>query len=218
MAEGENTQEPRRLSRRELLKKAVPWVTVTAITAFHYPILKALFGDAGSIIRCLMSPTSEFKNIQTEALKDSYDEALIVVHPGFGLSFSPKQIGEKEGYRNYLTKLKEKIEEARKDEKLVIFLIGADDMRKGKFAEGLKFSDADVAVVTNTGSPLPIACVETPEGKFLYQRTSSLYTILKEKGVKKIHIAGEFKEECVAQAENLLKAGFKVDILEEAVY
>lgn len=236
MAENINESQPptetrqpfsnRHLTRRQFLKKGLELAGVGALylgAKFFWKIYEPMFADMASQIRCLpsigsTSENSRFRNIQAETLKDSYDEALLVVHPGFGLLRSPGRYEKKEKYLNYLTKLKGIIEESRKNEDLVVFLVGAQEVRRGRAAEGLSFTDADFAVITQSANPLPIACVETPGGKFFWQNSAALPDILKEKGVKKVKIAGEFKNACVAQAENLITGGFKTELLEDAIY
>lgn len=233
MAEGEieskhltEPQRPfsqRRFTRRQLLKKGLELAGVGALylgAKFFWFLHKDMFADLASQIRCLPSIGSDerFRNVQAETLKDSYDEALLVVHPAFGLLRIPGRYEKKEKYLNYLTKLKKIIEESKGNGDLVVFLVGAQEVRRGREAEGLSFTDADFAVITQSGNPLPIACVETPNGKFFWQDSRALPDILREKGVKKVKIAGEFRNACVSQAEQLISGGFKTELLEDAIY
>lgn len=224
MAESEVTAGQEGLTRREFLKRSILAVGGAVGAKFIWDLYKDMFADVGMLAKCLAGEMGlpEPKHLYARELQQSYDKTLLVVHPGFGLLRFPNNYKDKEEYRQYVDSLKQAIEKSRSDRDLVIFLIGAEEVRAGKSIAGLSISDADLSVATSSGNPVPIACVETPEHKFIYQKIVSvgdLNNLLREKSVREINIAGEFRKACVVIAENFVKGGsFKVNILEDVTY
>jgi len=233
MAEDEITAEPKTkviqpkktLTRREFLKlgwDVIKYGALTTTGKFFLDLHKYMLGDMAMLTRCLAAGPKETRHLWDTELKGSYDEALLVVHPGYGLLRAPDRFQDKSGYREYINNLKQTIETSRQEKNLVIFLVGAEDVRTGKSLEGLNFTDSDLAIATNSDNPAPVACIETPGHDFIYQKITfpvDLNSLLKEKSVKNIKIAGEFRNACVAMAQNFVEGGgFKVELLEDALY
>lgn len=214
---------PFHLTRREFLKLSwdlIKWGALSGAGIFFYELYKTSFADLAVATRCLAEPTNGyFENQQAESLKDHYDDALLVVHPGFGLLQYPQNYSGRADYQTYLTDLRDEIVRARENGQLVIYMIGGEDIRTGSALNGLGYRDSDYAVVTSSANPMPVGCIQTPDGKLLWQKYNAFDGILKAKGVKNIHIAGEFRSACVALAKNLISGNkFKIDVLDKAAY
>ena len=80
-----------------------------------------------------------------------------------------------------------------------------------------------MAIATNSGNPAPIACAETPDHEFVFQKIltgADVSNLLKEKLVKGVKLAGEFRGACVDMAKNFMEEGVfeRVELLDEALY
>lgn len=230
-AEGEIATEPettttrKKLSRRELLKLTGLLIASRASAFMGIAILdmlKSLFDDYTMDLGCKIADPKEKKHLHETKLKDSYDEVLLVIHPGYELLRSPNRYKDKKGYEKYINDLKQVIKEAKQEGNLVIFLVGAEDIREGRSIEGLGVSDADLTIATHSDGPRPIACVETADHDFISQKIGSredLADLFIEKSVEKIKLAGEKRSQCIWFAKFFLNSrGFQVEPLEDAIY
>jgi len=210
------------LSRRELLKLAGLFGVSTFMGISILDMLKSLFDDYTMDLACKIADPKEKKHLHETKLKDSYDEVLLVIHPGYELLRSPNRYKDKKGYEKYIDNLKQVIKEAKREGNMVIFLVGAEDIREGRSIEGLGVSDADLTIATHSDGPRPVACVETADHDFIYQKIGSredLADLFIEKSVEKIKLAGEKRSQCIWLAKFFLNSrGFQVEPLEDAIY
>lgn len=213
------------LSRREFLmlgKRAVELSAAAVLGGFFAKLFGKMFEDTAMLARCLTADDKEIRDLWQKELKENYDEALVVVHPGFGLLREPEKFSDKPEYGKYIDTLKEEIDKSQSKGDLIIFLMGAEEVREGLALTGLEPTSSDLAIVTNSSNPVPVACVQTPDNEYFYQRLAlpvDINSFLKEKGVKKVKIAGEFEELCVAMEQGFLEGGgFEVEMLEQATY
>ena len=225
MAGSENNigqEKARQLTRREFLLLFKVGAALTA-AKFVFDLHKQMFGDTAMLLRCTGAERGEADYLWQTELAKSYDEALLVIHPGFGLLRNPKKYKDEPKYGEYINNLKLAIENSREKGDLVIFLVGAEEVRGGKFVEGLSYKESDVAIATNSGNPAPIACAETPDHEFVFQKIltgADVSNLLKEKLVKRVKLAGEFRGACVDMAKNFMEEGVfeRVELLDEALY
>lgn len=208
------------LTRREFLKYLISIFGIGSLFTIFGEAYKYSLADLVMTTKALVNPpTTEFEGKQKE-LKDHYDEALLVVHPGFGaLRFGKKYSGN-EKYEEYLARLQETINKARSENKLIVFMFGAEEMRAGNFEERFKPSDADFLVVTASDNPDPVGIVQTTDGKLHKQSFWVVNEIMKAKGVRNVQIAGEFKNACVSLTKSLFykKDAPAIKINDDAVY
>lgn len=209
-----------KLSRRDFLKIA-GGLGALAVFKGITDLYKVMFKDMTMLIRCLGADDIEKKNLYEKELKPSYDNVFLVVHPGYGLLRFPKKYENNQEYLDYLANLKNEIEKERENGSLIVFLVGSEDVREGRYVSGLGYSNADLAVATNSANSVPITCIETSDRKYLYQpiSTEGLTPLFESKKVKRVKIGGEFSNLCVAMAKNMIGSGdYEVVMSEGAVY
>jgi len=187
-----------------------------------FDLLKTLSDDKQMKSGCKLIDPAEAKHLHETKLKNNYDEVLLVVHPGYGLLTNEFLYKNKQGYEKYIRELKIAINKAKENGDLVVFLVGAENIREGKSLNGLGISDADLTIATHTHGPMPVTCIETVDHNFIYQKIDSLddlFDLFQEKSVKKVKLAGENEHQCVGLVKKYLEENdFPIEVLEEATY
>lgn len=215
--EGVDKNQSKKLTRRDFLKLCGLGGAALLLKSLH-DMYKNVFRDASTAFGCLTNEYENFINVQNEKLKGSYDKALIVVHPGYAILRKPEKFTNNEAYNRYLKNLRETIETAKENDELVVFLVGAENYRTGRFIEGLRPNNADFVEITESENPMVMACVQASDGKFYYQSPDVLFVTLKKYGVKTISFAGEFRNACVAFTKNAFNSGYKTNLLEKSIF
>src|SRR4030042_1230935 len=105
MVENQNFEVPKGLdqnlkgmSRRQFLElgwKLTKCGALAVAGKFFYDFYKDVFADIATASHCLLATPPEFKNMQAEILKDKYDNALLVVHPGYGFLRFPERFANR---------------------------------------------------------------------------------------------------------------------------
>ena len=101
MPEGETettSRSKKDLTRREFLK-LIKYGALVVAGKFFWNLYKDMFADIGMMTRCMFTDTGEARHLWETELKDKYDTALLVIHPGYGLLRDPDRFKDKEGYK-----------------------------------------------------------------------------------------------------------------------